>query len=80
MSSFEESKIGNILSNEKTERKLFSFNQTNLSRIYPKGTRFLSSNLGERVIINERLDNIFYQQNKFRSNSTLGSWLSNGGT
>jgi len=45
MSSFEESKIGNILSNEKTERKLFSFNQTNLSRIYPKGTRFLSSNL-----------------------------------
>ena len=80
MSSFEESKIGNILSNEKTERKLFSFNQTNLSRIYPKGTRFLSSNLGERVIINKRLDNIYYQQNKFRSNSTLGSWLSNGGT
>ena len=54
MSSFEESKIGNILSNEKTEKKLFSFNQTNLSRIYPKGTRFLSSNLGERVIINIR--------------------------
>ena len=80
MSSFEESKIGNILSNEKTERKLFSFNQTNLSRIYPKGTRFLSSNLGERVIINKRLDYIHYLQNKFRSNSTLGSWLSNGGT
>lgn len=47
MSSFEETKVAQFLENETTERQLIEYNYKNLSRIYPKGTRFLSSNLGK---------------------------------
>ena len=47
MSSFEETKVTQLLENETTERQLIEYNCKNLSRIYPKGTRFLSSNLGK---------------------------------
>ena len=45
MSSFEETKVAQFIENEITERQLIEYNSKNLSRIYPKGTRFLSSNL-----------------------------------
>lgn len=47
MSSFEETKVTQLLENETTEKQLIEYNCKNLSRIYPKGTRFLSSNLGK---------------------------------
>ena len=47
MSSFEETKVAQFLNNETTEELLIEFNCKNLSRIYPKGTRFMSSNLGK---------------------------------
>ena len=46
MSSLEESKASGFCSSEATASKFLSFNSTNLSRIYPKGTRLFSSNLG----------------------------------
>ena len=46
MSSLEETKASGFCSNEATASKFLSFNSTNLSRIYPKGTRLFSSNLG----------------------------------
>ena len=46
MSSFEESKAAGLSTNEASASKFLSFNSTNLSRIYPKGTRLFSSNLG----------------------------------
>jgi len=46
MSSLEETKASGICDNEATASKFLSFNSTNLSRIYPKGTRLFSSNLG----------------------------------
>ena len=46
MSSFEESKAAGLSTNESTASKFITFNSTNLSRIYPKGTRLFSSNLG----------------------------------
>jgi len=48
MSSFEETKAGDIYSNETNFNKFLSYNATNLSRIYPKGTRLFSSNLGTK--------------------------------
>jgi len=45
MSSFEESKAAGLSTNEASASKFLSFNSTNLSRIYPKGTRLFSSNL-----------------------------------
>eukprot|EP00092_Neocalanus_flemingeri_P024885 GFUD01026985.1.p1 GENE.GFUD01026985.1~~GFUD01026985.1.p1 ORF type:complete len:650 (+),score=151.93 GFUD01026985.1:38-1951(+) len=45
MSSFEETKASQFCSSETMARKFLSFNSTNLSRIYPKGTRLFSSNL-----------------------------------
>ena len=45
MSSFEETKVMQILEKETSEKQLKKYNQTNLSRIYPKGTRLDSSNL-----------------------------------
>ena len=50
MSSFEETKVTQFLENEVTERQLIEYNCKNLSRIYPKGTRFLSSNLGKSSV------------------------------
>ena len=50
MSSFEETKVTQFLENETTERQLIEYNCKNLSRIYPKGTRFLSSNLGKSSV------------------------------
>ena len=46
MSSFEESKASSFTSNDSTARQFLDYNVNNLSRIYPKGTRLFSSNLG----------------------------------
>ena len=45
MSSFNETKITKILNDEKTQKEFTQFTERNLSRIYPKGSRLLSSNL-----------------------------------
>ena len=46
MSSFEETKAAGFCSNTTTASQFLTFNARNLSRIYPKGTRLFSSNLG----------------------------------
>ena len=46
MSSFEETKASQFCSIESNATQFITFNSTNLSRIYPKGTRLFSSNLG----------------------------------
>lgn len=46
MSSFEESKASSFTSNDSTARQFLDYNVNHLSRIYPKGTRLFSSNLG----------------------------------
>ena len=46
MSSFEETKALDICNNETNNKKFVSYNSRNLSRIYPKGTRLFSSNMG----------------------------------
>ena len=48
MSSFEETKALQLASNETNSKKFMSYNSHNLSRIYPKGTRLFSSNLGKK--------------------------------
>ena len=45
MSSFNETKITKILNDEKTQKEFTQYTERNLSRIYPKGSRLLSSNL-----------------------------------
>jgi len=45
MSSFDENKTNQVVSSSVTAAKFVAYNQTNLSRIYPKGTRLMSSNL-----------------------------------
>ena len=46
MCSFEETKALDICSNEINSKKFMLSNSRNMSRIYPKGTRLFSSNLG----------------------------------
>ena len=46
MSSLEETKALQFCSTQSNSAKFVNYNKTNLSRIYPKGTRLLSSNLG----------------------------------
>ena len=45
MSSFNETKITKILNDEKTRKEFTQYTERNLCRIYPKGSRLLSSNL-----------------------------------
>ena len=51
MSSFEETKISNILKDETTHSQLIQYTEKNLCRIYPKGSRLFSSNLSKRRIV-----------------------------
>ena len=51
MSSFEETKISNILKDETTHSQLTQYTEKNLCRIYPKGSRLFSSNLSKRRIV-----------------------------
>ena len=76
MSSFEETKVAQFLENESTERQLMEYNCKNLSRIYPKGTRFLSSNLGKHSAFG--FISIIIITFMSRSITSLVSWMSNG--
>ena len=78
MSSFEETKVAQFLENEFIERQLVEYNCKNLSRIYPKGTRFLSSNLGKHSAFRFKYIAIIIFMS--RSIASLVSWMSNGST
>ena len=44
MSSFDENKFEQLINGN--EKRVLEYHKTNLSRVYPKGTRLMSSNLG----------------------------------
>ena len=76
MSSFEETKVIQILNNETTKSKLTKYTERNLCRIYPKGSRLLSSNLSNYISIHS----LKYQYSFLyvRTIIILGSRMSNG--
>ena len=49
MSSFDENKVEQLINDN--EKRVLKYHKTNLSRVYPKGTRLMSSNLGRDLII-----------------------------
>ena len=73
MSSFEETKAMDIFNNEPNSKKFLSYNFRNLSRVYPKGTRLFSSNMGRITCFQK-----YIKQTFSRPVSVLDNGMSNG--
>ena len=73
MSSFEETKAMDIFNNEPNSKKFISYNCRNLSRVYPKGTRLFSSNMGRITCFQK-----YIKQTFSRPVSVLDNGMSNG--